>query len=119
MPVTSFQISLRRPLAGGAPFGAIGPYEELKGRLTFAIDPRHPSNRRITDIDLLPRNAGGRVEWDADVSILLPVDRARATGRALLDVVNRGNTVAVPNFNRATRPAFGPGSEPDPPIDVG
>jgi Alpha/beta hydrolase domain len=34
-------------------------------------------------------------------------------------VVNRGNTVAVPNFNRATRPVFGPGSDPNPPIDVG
>ena len=33
----------------------------------------------------------------------------------MLDVVNRGNTVAVPNFNRATRPAFVPGSDPNPP----
>ena len=113
MPVTRFEIALRRPLAG-AP-----PYEELKGRLHFAIDPLHPANRRITDVELAPRSASGRVEWDADVSILLPVDRARCSGRILLDVVNRGNTVAVPNFNRATRPAFGPGSDPNPPIDVG
>ena len=42
-----------------------------------------------------------------------------ATGACLLDVVNRGNTVAVPNFNRATRPVFGPGSDPNPPVDVG
>ncbi len=53
------------------------------------------------------------------MSILLPVDRAQCSGRVLLDVVNRGNTVAVPNFNRATRPAFGPGSDPNPPVDVG
>src|SRR4029077_20186952 len=65
------------------------------------------------------RDAGGRVTWDSDVSILLPVDRAQCSGRILLDVVNRGNTVAVPNFNRATRPAFGPVSDPHPPIDVG
>ena len=37
----------------------------------------------------------------------------------MLDVVNRGNTVAVPNFNRATRPLFAAGSDPNPPIDVG
>src|SRR5512143_2954963 len=105
MSVTSFEIRLRRPLAGGAPFGAIGPYEELKGRLSFAIDPGHPANRRITDVHLLPKNGEGRVEWTSDASILLPVDRGRCSGRVLLDVVNRGNTVAVPNFNRATRPA--------------
>ena len=113
MPVTRFEITLRRPLAGAA------GYEELKGRLHFAIDPLHPANRRITDVELAPRDAQGRVTWDSDVSILLPVDRAQCSGRVLLDVVNRGNTVAVPNFNRATRPVFGPGSDPNPPVDVG
>src|SRR5690242_6395398 len=113
MPVTRFEITLRRPLAG------LPAYEELKGRLHFAIDPPHAANRRITDVELAPRNARGLVEWDSDVSILLPVDRAHCSGRILLDVVNRGNTVAVPNSTRATRPAFGPGSDPNPPIDVG
>jgi hypothetical protein len=112
MPVTRFEIALRGPLAGGAPFqgahGRIGPYEELKGRLHFSIDPRHPANRRITDVELAPRSAAGRVEWSADVSILLPVDRSRCSGRVLLHVVNRGNTVAVPNFNHARLTDFGP-----------
>jgi predicted amino acid dehydrogenase len=70
MPVTRFEITLRRSVAG-AP-----GYEELKGRLHFAIDPRHAANRRITDVELAPRDAQGRVTWDADVSILLPVDPA-------------------------------------------
>ena len=133
MAVSRFEILLRRPLAGGASFtsatgtsaagtspaGEVGPYEELKGRLHFAIDPTHPANRRITDVELAPCNSAGRVEWSADVSILLPLDRAKCSGRVMLDVVNRGNTVAVPNFNRATRPLFGAGSDPNPPIDVG
>ena len=119
MSVTRFDLIMRRPLAGGAGFGAAGAYEELKGRLHFAIDPLHSANRRITDVELAPRNPAGRVEWWSDVSILLPVDRARCSGRVLVDVVNRGNTVSVPNFNRATRPAFVPGAEPNPPIDVG
>src|SRR5213594_5220883 len=123
MPVTRFEVTLRRPLAEGATFrGAgveVGPYEELKGRLHFSIDPLHPANRRITDVELAPRTARDRVEWSSDVSILLPVDRARCSGRILLDVDNRGNTVAVPNFNRATRPIFRPGADPDPPVDVG
>ncbi len=119
MPVTGFEIRLRRPLADGRVFGTGGAYEELKGRLHFAIDPVHPANERITDVALAPRNAAGRVEFAADVSILVPVDRRRANGRLVLDVVNRGNTVAVPNFNRATRPVFESGSDPDPAIDVG
>jgi alpha/beta hydrolase family protein len=119
MPVTHFDLALRRPLAGGRAFGPVGPYEELKGRLRFAIDPTHPANARITDVALAPRNRDGRVEFAADVSILAPVEPARASGRVLLDVVNRGNTVAVPNFNHATRPVFGAGAEPNPPLDVG
>ena len=119
MPVTRFDIRLRRPLAGGAAFGEVGPYEELKGTLRFAIDPKHAANERITDVVLAPRDHAGRVEFESDVSILLPVDRGRCSGRVMLDVVNRGNTVAVPNFNRATRPAFVPGADPDPPVDPG
>jgi hypothetical protein len=119
MPVTRFEIAMRRPLAGGAAFGDAGPYEELKGRLHFAIDPEHAANVRITDVGLAPRNTDGRVAFASDVSILLPVEPARGSGRLLVDVVNRGNTVTVPNFNRATRPVFGAGVDPNPPIDVG
>ena len=123
MPVTRFELRLRRPLADATPSRGtgreIGPYEELKGRLHFAIDPLHPANRRIADVELAPRARDGRVEWSSDVSILAPVDRRQCSGRVMLDVVNRGNTVAVPNFNRATRPVFGPGADPDPAVDVG
>ncbi|PYM19174.1 MAG: hypothetical protein DMD81_04245 [Candidatus Rokuibacteriota bacterium] len=119
MPVTRFDVSLRRPLANGIAFGSVGPYEELRGTLRFAIDPQHAANERITDVAMAPRNPAGRVEFASDVSLLLPVERARGNGRVVLDVVNRGNTVAVPNFNRATRPTFGPDSDRHPPIDVG
>jgi Alpha/beta hydrolase domain len=117
--VIAFDLALRRPLADGQRFGDVGAYEELKGRLSFAIDPAHPANAGITDVALAPRGASGRVEFAADVSILLPVERGRANGRLLVDVVNRGNTVSVPDFNHATRPVFGPDSDPNPPIDVG
>jgi hypothetical protein len=119
VPVTRFDVRLRRPLGGGAAFGDVGPYEELKGTLRFSIDPKHAANERITDVALAPRDHAGRVESESDVSILVPVDRRRSSGRVMLDVVNRGNTVAVPNFNRATRPTFVPGADPDPPVDPG
>ena len=58
MAVSRFEILIRRPLAGGASFtspaGEVGPYEELKGRLHFAVDPLHTANRRITDVELAP-----------------------------------------------------------------
>jgi hypothetical protein len=119
MPVTRFDVTLRRPLAEGRAFGAVGPYEELKGRLHFTVDPAHVRNQVITDLARAPRDAGGRVGFAADVSLLLPVDRAKASGRVLVDVVNRGNTVSVPNFNHATRPTLVPGADPNPPVDPG
>jgi hypothetical protein len=119
MAIIGFDVTLRRPLAGGQAFGDVGPYEELKGRLRYAIDPTHAANRGVTDIALAPLGPSGRVEFGADLSLLVPMDRSRASGRALIDVVNRGNTVSVPNFNHATRPTFGPGGDPNPPIDAG
>ena len=119
MAIIGFDVTLRRPLAGGQSFGDVGAYEELKGRLRYAIDPTHAANRGVTDIALAPLGPSGRVEFSADLSLLVPMDRSRASGRALIDVVNRGNTVSVPNFNHATRPTFGPGSDPNPPIDAG
>src|SRR6202158_2749917 len=112
MPVTRFEMTERRPLAGGRAFGDVGRYEELIGRIHLAVDPQNAANRAITDLALAPRDAAGRVAFAADVSILLPVDRARASGRFLVDVVNRGLTVAVPNFNHATRPTAGSGGDP-------
>jgi hypothetical protein len=99
MPVIGFGARTRRPL-GGRP-----EYEEWTGQLLFRLDPDNPANRRVTDLHLAERTAGRFVEWTADVSILLPVDRRNCSGRVLLDVVNRGHRVAVPNFNLTSVPA--------------
>src|SRR5439155_26375590 len=93
MAVTRFDVALQSALAGGRAFGGVRPYDELKGRLRFALDPEHPANARITDVGQAPRNRDGRVAFAADVSFLLPVERARGNGRVILDVVNRGHTV--------------------------
>jgi len=119
VPVTRFEVMLRRPLAGGRAFGDAGSYEELAGRLHFAVDPEHAANKAITDVALAPRDASGRVAFVSDVSILAPVDRSKISGRLILDVVNRGNKVTVPDFNHATRPALGPNSDAHPPVDAG
>ena len=106
MPVTGLDIKFRRPLSDGRSWGDVGPYEEIRGTLRFAIDPDNESNLRITDAENAPRDDHGAVEFSSDVSIILPVDRSKGSGRLMLDVVNRGNRVALPNFNTADRLAI-------------
>jgi hypothetical protein len=103
MPVVGLDVKTQRILADGKPWGEVGPYEELLGTLHFATDPLNDANTRITDLGLAPSNDQGLVEFSSDVSIILPVDRARGSGKLLLDVVNRGNRVGLPVFNSAPR----------------
>ncbi len=119
MPVVGFDLAFQRPLADGKSWGDVGPYEELRGTLRFAINPTHTANGRITDVELAPRHGNGLVEFATDVSIILPVDRSRSRGRLLLDVVNRGNRVALPNFNRAPRLFLGPDTPAEALVDLG
>ena len=119
MPVTGFDVKFRRTLADGRSWGDVGPYEELRGTLRFAVNPNSEANARITDVGLAPVNAGGMVEFSSDVSILLPADRTRGSGRLMLDVVNRGNRVALPNFNRGGRLAIEDDTPEDADIDLG
>src|SRR4051812_32624577 len=88
-------IHRREPFAGGAAFGDTGPYEKLVGVARFAVDPAHARNRPIVDLPLAPRNADGKVEFEADVFILAPKDPAKGNGAILYDVNNRGNKLAL------------------------
>ena len=119
MPVTGFDVKFKRTLADGRSWGDVGPYEELRGTLRFALDPNSEANARITDAGLAPRNASGAVEWSSDVSVILPADRSRGSGRLMLDVVNRGNRVALPNFNSAGRLAIDETVSDDADISLG
>ena len=76
-------------------------YERVVGTIRFAIDPRDPRNAVIVDLDKAPVNAGGRVEFSADLHILRPKDAARANGVALVEVSNRGNKNLLSLFSRA------------------
>jgi hypothetical protein len=97
--VSRVEITGRRDFAGGRAFGAAGAYEQLTGRLYFAIDPANRRNLVIADLDKAVKNSAGRVEMSADLVILRPVDPARGNGIALFDIVNRGNGVVLGAFN--------------------
>ncbi|MEC9366775.1 MAG: alpha/beta hydrolase domain-containing protein [Chloroflexota bacterium] len=119
MPATKFETTFRRILADGKHFGDVGQYEEIRGVLSFHIDPENEANSRITDVMLAPRNQDGLVEFESDVSLILPVDKSKVSGKLLLDVVNRGNRVALPNFNRGTRPLIDENTPIDVEVDLG
>jgi alpha/beta hydrolase family protein len=97
--VTRIEIARREPFVGGQAFGSVGAYEKVVGRFHGELDPAHPLNRVIVDLDLAPRNARGRVEYAADFYLLRPVDLARGNGALLYDVNNRGRKYALVQHN--------------------
>ena len=78
-----------------------GDYEKLAGTVELELDPAHPANTRIVDLDRAPRNARGRVEASADFVVLRPREPPARGSVALLEVSNRGGKAALPYFNRA------------------
>lgn len=80
------------PAFEGRAFGAAGQYERLTGRFAGEIDPAHPLNAIINDIEFAPRNTRGRVEYTATFTLLRPIDPSKASGVLWYEVPNRGNT---------------------------
>jgi hypothetical protein len=88
--VTGIEIASRTDILGGKPFGAHGAYEKVVCKVFFSVDPAHPRNSAIVDLDNAPRDAAGRVTFSADLYVLAPKDAAHGNGVALFDVLNRG-----------------------------
>ena len=82
-------ITAREPFGADVP-GKVGPYERIRGRVVYALDPDHAANARIVDLKLAAPNEDDRVEFYADFEILAPVDRRQAQPTVLYDVNNRG-----------------------------
>lgn len=101
MAVSRLEIKVRQPYAGGQSFGNAGAYEQLEGTVHFGVDPGHPDNALIADINLAPTDARGLVNFSADFRILRPLDPARGSHTLFLDVVNRGRGRAPKLINDA------------------
>ena len=91
--LTRIVITSQQVIAGGAAFGAAGPYEKLTGTAYFEADPGNPHNAVVFDLDKAARNAAGKVEFSADLVLLRPVDMSKASGTLFLEVNNRGNKI--------------------------
>ena len=100
--VTRIEISKREPFAAGQAFGSTGAYEKIVGRYHGALDPSHPLNATIVDLDKAPRNAQGQVEYAADFYILRPVDLAKGNGAIFYEASNRGSKAILTRFNNAS-----------------
>ena len=88
------------PAFQGRVFDGVGTYDYLTGTVHGELDPAHALNATIVNLDKAPRNAAGRVEYQADVAMMIPPDPARGNGWMLYDVVNRGNKFALTRLNR-------------------
>jgi hypothetical protein len=112
--VERVEITSREVFADGMNFGDTGPYEKIRGRLFYAVDPENPANAAIVDLELAPRGADGKVRFQGDFILLKPVDLQRGNGRLLYDVNNRGNLYMVRHINGGTRT-----NDPSTPQDAG
>jgi hypothetical protein len=101
MTLLRFEIIQREAYADAFAFGAAGVYEQVDGIAHFAVDPAHDANQSIVDLGLAPPNAKGLVEFEADFSIVMPVDSSKGNGRAIVELPNRGRRRVVAMINRA------------------
>ncbi len=97
--VVRVHVTSREPYQGGKTFGAVGPYERVRGTVEFALDPEAEANRTIVDLPLAPRQKDGRVHFSADFDLLMPRDLSKANGVLLYEVNNRGNRLCLGLFN--------------------
>ncbi len=74
-------------------------YECITGKVHFTIDPSLGPNRIIADVDLAPRNDGGRVEFSADFYMLRPRIPKNGNGTALIEISNRGGKSLTYEFD--------------------
>ena len=95
--VERLQIDQRTPFAGGMSFGAVGPYEKIRGVAYFALDPNAPANARIVDLKNAPRDARGLVTFKSEFVMLRPVKSQSST--LIYDVNNRGGIAILGQVN--------------------
>jgi Alpha/beta hydrolase domain len=88
--VTEINVVAVEPFAEAAAFGDTGAYERVRGTFKGELDPADARNKVIINLDRAPRNAAGRVEYEADFFLLRPANAVRGNNKLIYDVTNRG-----------------------------
>jgi hypothetical protein len=65
------------------------PYEWVLADARYAVDPDNPGTARIADLQLVPRDADGKVRFSGILALLRPTEGGNR--RAILSVPNRGS----------------------------
>jgi Alpha/beta hydrolase domain len=113
------KIDRMEPLADGKEFGTVGGYLRITGTAYGELDPYHPLNSVIVNLDKAPRNVRGLVEYEADFDIMRPADVGRGNRKILYEVVNRGRKNLLPVLHEASESSPGAFNDPTTASDAG
>ena len=102
MPVESFEVTSRAPFGDGE-IGGI-TFERIDGIVTYAVDPEHPANEAVVDLQYATPDDDGLVRFSGDATLIVPSTIGQGNGGMLLDVPNRGHRVAPGMFHWALAP---------------
>jgi hypothetical protein len=88
--VVRVEIASRTDVLKGKPFGDVGVYERITGRVYFSLPVANPHNQRIVDLSHAVNLKNGEVEFSSDFVAVRPKDAHKGNGSMLLEVPNRG-----------------------------
>ena len=88
---------VRLEITSKQPYGTFRPgdYVLWKGRVHGELDP----GEKIPDLGKAKKNERGKVEYAADLMLLMPADPAKGNGALLVDVPNRGRVYGIALYN--------------------
>ncbi len=103
--VVRVEVTSRTDIQNGKPFGLVGAYERITGRVYFKVNPGNLHNRQIVDLDKAPRDAHGDVEFSSNLYMIKPKDMNKGNGAVLFEVSNRGGKGILRIANGGGNPA--------------
>jgi hypothetical protein len=101
--ITKIAIQKKEIFAAGYEFPITGAYEKLVGKVYGELDPKNRLNKIIVNLDKAPVISRRRVEYQADLYILKPVDMERGNKKIFFDPPNRGGKHILALLNDAAQ----------------
>ena len=102
--LSRLQIDRIEPFADGMAFGTVGSYVRLVGTAYGELEPHHPCNAVIVNLDKAPRNSRGCVEYAADVYIMRPTEVTKGTVSSCMRSTIEAANDSCPFSMRRPRP---------------
>jgi len=117
--ITEINVQRVEPFADDASFGKTGAYESVRGVAKGELDPKHPRNNAIINLDRAPRNARGNVDYEVEWFMLRPSAPALGNRKILFEVTNRGRKFLMNWIMDAPPQAGGAVNDPKTLADAG